>query len=73
MTLESELTDKSSMIVLAGEVIVEIDTLLLLCTTLHHPKFAEFHFPGWDGIMREGALPMRLLTLPLHEVGADLI
>ena len=44
---------KPSVEVLAGEVSVQVQALVLLGTTVHHVELAQLVLAGWGGVMRE--------------------
>ena len=55
---------------LAGEVLVQVETFVLLGAAVHQIELAQFHLPGRQGGVRVGTVPAAA-ALALHVEGAD--
>ena len=65
-------TSMAGVVVLAGEAFVQVETLLLLGTSLEKVELAKLHYLGRLGVVAEQAVVRTFRTFSEHEKFADL-
>lgn len=53
----------------AGKIVMHVQTLVPFGTTVHEIKLAEFHFSGWQGVVRVRTV-VASVALSLHVIDA---